>query len=100
MENGGFAAHDMTDGLKNEGLKKTLLAVLERDPGQPEFLQAVKEVASSLEPVFDKRPELLPVFAQLCEPERQIVFRVPWLDDHNTVQVSERLPRTAAVQQR
>ena len=40
-------------------------------PAQPEFLAAVKEVAVSLVPVFERRPELLPVFQQLCEPERQ-----------------------------
>ena len=51
-------------------------------------MQTVKEVAASLEPVFAKKPELLPVFAQLCEPERQIVFRVPWLDDSNKMQAS------------
>lgn len=44
----------------------------QRDPHQPEFLAAVHEVASSLEPVFQRRPELLPIFAQLCEPERQV----------------------------
>lgn len=49
-----------------------------RDPHQPEFLAAVKEVAVALQPVFEKRPEMLPVFGMMCEPERAIVFRVPW----------------------
>lgn len=58
-----------------------------RDPQQHEFLEAVTEVASSLQPVFDRRPELLPVFQRMCEPERQIMFRVAWLDDENKIQV-------------
>ena len=60
----------------------------DRDPHQPEFLNAVHEVAASLQPVFEQRPEMLPVFRQLCEPERQIVFRVPWLDDKGALQVN------------
>lgn len=49
-----------------------------RDPDQKEFLQAVEEVLTTLEPVLKKRPELIPVVERLCEPERQILFRVPW----------------------
>lgn len=62
--------------------------MLRRDPHQPEFLAAVKEVVTSLQPVFEKHPELLPIFRQLCEPERQIIFRVPWLDDNNKLQIN------------
>ena len=51
------------------------------------LLQAVTEVAASLQPVFKKRPELLPVFERMCEPERQVTFRVAWLDDNNEIQV-------------
>lgn len=47
----------------------------DRDPDQQEFLSAVHEVANSLEPVFDKKPELLKALEVLCEPERQA--RVP-----------------------
>lgn len=53
-------------------------AVKARDPDQKEFLQAVEEVLQSLEPVLKKRPELVPIVQRLCEPERQILFRVPW----------------------
>ena len=49
-----------------------------RDPDQKEFLQAVEEVLTTLEPVLKKRPELVPVVERLCEPERQLLFRVPW----------------------
>lgn len=45
------------------------------------------EVATSLEPLFDRRPELLPVFQRMAEPERQLMFRVAWLDDSNQIQV-------------
>ena len=49
-----------------------------RDPDQTEFLQAVEEVLTTIEPVLKKRPELVPIVEKLCEPERQIMFRVPW----------------------
>ena len=61
---------------------------MNRDPDQNEFLAAVEEVVTSLQPLFEKRPELLPIFRQLCEPERQIVFRVPWLNDQNEIMVN------------
>lgn len=65
-----------------------LRAIRRRDPEQAEFHQAVKEVAASLQPLFDKRPDLLPLLLQLAEPERQIVFRVPWLDDGNALRIN------------
>ncbi|TWP33613.1 NADP-specific glutamate dehydrogenase [Leekyejoonella antrihumi] len=64
--------------------------VLHRNPGEGEFHQAVHEVLDSLAPVIDKRPEYADeaVFRRLCEPERQIIFRVPWVDDAGQVQVN------------
>ena len=61
-----------------------------RNPGEPEFHQAVREVAESVAGVIDQRPELarLRVFERLVEPERQILFRVPWTDDAGQVQVN------------
>jgi len=59
-----------------------------RDPNQVEFLQAVEEVLESLEPLFAKYPEYLKVLPAVCEPERAIQFRVPWLDDNNVMQVN------------
>ena len=47
-----------------------------RDPHEPEFLQAVEEVLATMRPVFEKRPELIPVMERLCEAERQLMFRV------------------------
>ena len=54
-----------------------------RNPNEPEFLQAVQEVLETLEPVAEKRQEWVKggIFERLIEPERQIIFRVPWVDD-------------------
>lgn len=62
--------------------------VVARDPNQPEFHQAVKEVLESLEPVLDANPEYISVVERVVEPERLIHFRVPWVDDSGTVQVN------------
>jgi glutamate dehydrogenase (NADP+) len=61
-----------------------------RDPGQPEFHQAVTEVLESLEPALDRNPkyEQNKILERLVEPERQLMFRVPWLDDKGQVQVN------------
>lgn len=59
-----------------------------RDPHQPEFRQAVKEVVESLIPVFEKRPDLAAVMERMIEPERMIAFRVAWLDDKGKIQVN------------
>jgi glutamate dehydrogenase (NADP+) len=54
-----------------------------RNAGEPEFLQAVKEVLDSLEPVLQKHPEYVKarIVERVVEPERQIIFRIPWQDD-------------------
>jgi glutamate dehydrogenase (NADP+) len=64
--------------------------VIARDPNQPEFHQAVSEVAESIKPVLDKNPEYrqAKVLERICEPERVIQFRVPWVDDKGEVQVN------------
>lgn len=64
--------------------------VIKRNPNEPEFHQAVKEVLESLEPVAEKHPEYVKagIFERVVEPERQIVFRVPWVDDNGNVQVN------------
>lgn len=64
--------------------------VLSRNPNEPEFHQAVKEVFESLEPVAEKHPEWVKagIFTRIVEPERQIMFRVTWIDDQGTVQVN------------
>jgi glutamate dehydrogenase (NADP+) len=64
--------------------------VSRRNAGEPEFLQAVREVFESLEPVLDQKPEYVEarILERMAEPERQIVFRVPWVDDAGVVQVN------------
>ncbi|MGO3885622.1 MAG: NADP-specific glutamate dehydrogenase [Mycetocola sp.] len=61
-----------------------------RNPGQPEFHQALREVLDSLSPVIAEHPEYVDagILERLVEPERQILFRVPWTDDNNRVQVN------------
>lgn len=61
-----------------------------RSYNEPEFLQAMHEVLESLEPVLVAHPEFIEagVLERLVEPERQIMFRVPWLDDQNKVRVN------------
>src|SRR5690606_4503579 len=65
-------------------------AVLQRNPGEVEFHQAVQEVFDSLAVVVKRKPEYLDagVIQRLCEPERQIIFRVPWVDDNGDIQVN------------
>ena len=69
--------------LKNEYLKKVFEQVQARDKNEPEFLQTVEEVFSSLEPVMEKHPEFekAGLMERIVEPERVIEFRVPWVDD-------------------
>ncbi len=64
--------------------------VKKRNPNDPEFLQAVEEVFESLKVIQDKKPELLDdgVLERLVEPDRQIMFRVPWVDDQGKTQVN------------
>ena len=76
--------------LKNKYLADLLETVKKRNQGEPEFIQAVTEVFMSLEPVAEKRPDLVEagVFERIVEPERQIIFRVPWVDDNGVTQVN------------
>ncbi|HOF69078.1 MAG TPA: NADP-specific glutamate dehydrogenase, partial [Ruminococcus sp.] len=76
--------------LKNQYLIDLLETVKKRNAGEPEFIQAVTEVLETLEPVIEKRPDYVEagVLDRLVEPERQIMFRVPWVDDNGKVQVN------------
>ena len=71
-------------------LERALEQVLARNAGEHEFHQALHEVFDSLGPVLDRHPEYVDaaVLERLCEPERQIIFRVPWVDDTGTVQIN------------
>ena len=76
--------------LKNEYTKKVYAMVEKRDPDQKEFLQAVYEVLESLEPVVEANPKYQEagILERIVEPERMIIFRVPWVDDKGVVQVN------------
>jgi len=64
--------------------------VIMRNPGEVEFQQAVEEVLDSIEPVLQRRPEYVDarIVERLVEPERQIMFRVPWQDDNGDIHVN------------
>jgi len=71
-------------------IQEVLEKVKARNNSEPEFLQAVEEVLVSLEPVIERHPEYVEagILERLVEPERQIIFRVPWVDDNGNVQVN------------
>ena len=71
-------------------VQSVLESVIRKNAGEPEFHQAVREVLDSLAPVFERHPEYeeARILERLTEPERVIMFRVPWQDDKNRVQVN------------
>lgn len=71
-------------------IQKTINGVIEKNSGQPEFHQAVKEVLESIAPVMDRHPEYAEanILERITEPDRVILFRVPWVDDSGEVQVN------------
>jgi len=70
---------------------KVLEKVIKQNPNEPEFHQAVTETLTSLQPFVDANPEYekAGILERLCEPERAIIFRVPWVDDSGKVQVNK-----------
>jgi glutamate dehydrogenase (NADP+) len=74
----------------DEKLEPILAEVLRRNAGEPEFHQAVREVLESLGRVIAKHPDYLnnALIERICEPERQIIFRIPWVDDAGHVQIN------------
>lgn len=73
-----------------EYINSVLEKVKKRNHGETEFIQAVEEVLPALAPVLDKHPEYIEenLLERFCEPERQIMFKVPWVDDDGNVQVN------------
>ena len=73
-----------------EYVSNVLEKVKKTNSGEKEFLDAVTEVLNSLIPVFDKHPEFIEggLLERIVEPERQLMFRVPWVDDNGKVQVN------------
>lgn len=76
--------------LSNAYLKRVYDGLAQRNPTEKEFLQAVEEVLESLETIVEKHPEYEEnaVIERIVEPERVIMFRVPWVDDNGKVQVN------------
>ena len=76
--------------IKTAYLQRVYEAVAARNAGESEFLQAVSEVFESLDPVIEQHPEYeeAGLIERLVEPERVIIFRVPWVDDNGKVQVN------------
>jgi glutamate dehydrogenase (NADP+) len=74
----------------DEKLEPIFDEVIRRNPGEVEFHQAVREVLDSLGPVIAKHPEFAErkIIQRICEPERQIIFRVPWQDDSGEVHIN------------
>jgi len=74
----------------DEKLEPMFGKVLQRNPAEPEFHQAVREVLESLGLVVSKHPDYLTdaLIERICEPERQIIFRVPWIDDQGQVHIN------------
>ena len=74
----------------NQYLESIMAMVKAKNPSEPEFHQAVHEVLQSLEPVLERHPEYVEarIVERIVEPERVILFRVPWVDDNGRVQVN------------
>lgn len=87
MEENGCEAEDASCRmeLRLEGLMQR---VFRRDPDQPEYHQAVREVFKSIVPVLEKNSKYFEVLERMLEPERVIMFRVPWIDDVGNVRVN------------
>lgn len=76
--------------MKHQTVEGFLSHVAQRNPGQTEYLQAVTEVMESLWPFIEKHPRYAEhgLLERLVEPERTVMFRVSWIDDHGSVQVN------------
>ena len=90
----GLEVKDVLETTIEQQAKETIEKVIEqvknRNVGESEFHQTIEEVLHSLEPVLVKHPEYIKqnVLERIVEPERQIMFRVPWVDDNGNVQVN------------
>lgn len=80
----------MSAARMDAGLQDVYQEVLRRNPGEAEFHQAVHEVLESIGPALQRHPELRErrIIERICEPERQLIFRVPWQDDRGGYQVN------------
>ena len=71
-------------------IQEVIAKAKEKDPAQPEFHQAVEEVLTTLEPTVAKHPEFVKakIYERIVEPDRVVMFRVPWEDDNGDVHVN------------
>ncbi|MBP5181346.1 MAG: NADP-specific glutamate dehydrogenase, partial [Clostridiales bacterium] len=76
--------------IENPYLNELMQNVMKKNPNEPEFFQAVYEFLSSIEPAIKTHPELVEkqILERIVEPERQIMFRVAWVDDNGKIQVN------------
>ncbi|MGZ4131518.1 MAG: NADP-specific glutamate dehydrogenase [Actinomycetota bacterium] len=74
----------------SEYVNKLMAQLVAKNPGEPEFHQAVHEVADSVDLALQQNPRFVDakIFERICEPERVVMFRVPWVDDHGVVQIN------------
>lgn len=86
-KSGMAAAHHP---VRNELVERSIQRVIDRSPGEAVFHQAVREVVETLGPYLERHPEYVEerIIDRLCEPERQILFRVVWSDDHGEIHVN------------
>lgn len=80
----------VSSSVNSAYVDKVLETVIKRNPGEVEFHQAAREVLDSLKPVFVRHPEFedAAILERITEPERQIIFRVPWQDDKGKMHVN------------
>ena len=86
-----FCESNHIGGKSMSYVDEVLAKVKEKNANEPEFLQAVEEVLNSLRPAIaanEEKYKKLALLERLCEPERQVKFRVPWIDDNGQVQVN------------
>src|SRR5215468_2876481 len=85
-----MVTHPAKTGGTKEYINAVISLVKAKNPSEIEFHQAVLEVVESLAPVLDRHPEYRSarILERIVEPERVVMFRVPWLDDRNEVQVN------------
>jgi glutamate dehydrogenase (NADP+) len=72
------------------GIEGIMNIVIDRNPGEPEFHQAVREVVESVTPFIEKNPKYKEgkIIERMIEPERAIIFRVPWIDDNGQIRIN------------
>src|SRR5258707_15116844 len=81
----------VTNGMSSSSsVEKFMAMIIARNPGEPEFHQAVHEVAETIIPYQEQHPEFqkAKILERIAEPERVIMFRVPWIDDNGEFQVN------------